>query len=115
MRRQCSFTENTGFTFTYQTATGLTGAEVASVDRIDRQAPTASLRYTPAMTTSQPVLATLTLSETGVVPGRIAIDGKTFVKYYTANTTETISFTDVAGNAADQLLTISRIQAGNTA
>jgi hypothetical protein len=102
------FTGNGEFTFIwsgYET----TGMMTATVDRIDRIAPTATIVYTPLTPTVGPVIATLTLNETGTVEGRMQLTATTAMKVYLANTTETATFADSAGNTGSASLSINRI------
>jgi len=54
------FTGNGAFTFSYEDNNGNTGATTATVTRIDRTVPTATITYNPATITNQDVQATIT-------------------------------------------------------
>jgi hypothetical protein len=52
----------------YRDSSGMTGTVIATVDWIDTVAPKVDkVVYSPAVSTSEPVLATLTLTESGVI------------------------------------------------
>jgi hypothetical protein len=106
----CTFTGNGSYTFTYQATNGTTGQMTATVHRIDTIAPQiANLTYNPSTTTSLPVMATLTLTESGTVPGWIKVNDLTRMKFFTANTTETVDFFDLAGNVGSGQVAVTRI------
>jgi hypothetical protein len=63
-----TFTQNGTFLFTYQDHLGRTGSTMATVTRIDKDPPqVVSITYSPSTTTAGPVVATITLNETGTV------------------------------------------------
>jgi hypothetical protein len=73
-----------------------------TITRIDITNPIGTVSYTPTSGawTSGEVLITLTTSETitATPSGRTASGTNTYTKTYTANGSETVNFTDVAGN-----------------
>jgi hypothetical protein len=100
LQREKVFTTNTSEIVNYSDLAGNTGQTTATVNRIDTTAPQSiSLTYAPATATNQDVVATLITNEPIQTPsGRTPIDQTTFTKRYTANTTETVSFSDLVGN-----------------
>ena len=80
---------------------------------IDNTAPTTvSVVFSPATLTNQPVVATLTVSEAINTPsGWTSVEGSTivFTKSYTANTNETVNYTDLAGNSGSASVAIDWI------
>jgi uncharacterized protein YerC len=62
------FTADGSHTFTYHDPAGNTGSATATVNRIDKTAPTATVTYNPTTTTSGSVVMTLTASEPIYVP-----------------------------------------------
>lgn len=88
------FTWNGSFIFTFQDAYGNTGTTTATVDWIDKTAPTATVIYT---NTWANVLATLSWSET--------ITG-TMSHLFTSNGTYIFTFSDLAGNTWSATATV---------
>ncbi len=100
-----TFTGNWTFTFTFEDLAGNTWEVVATVSRIDKISPTASVEYLPASWswTNQNVVATLTwISET--------LSGLNAANYtFTGNWTFTFTFEDLAGNTWEAVATVNRI------
>jgi hypothetical protein len=112
LMKRCTFIDTGSFLFFYETSTGMTGSLLAQVDRIDRELPQIDhLVYSPSSATSQPVLAVVTLNESGTMltSGWIASGARSFLKYYTANATEEIFFSDLAGNVNSGVLKVDWI------
>ncbi|MDR2541176.1 MAG: hypothetical protein LBD11_05425, partial [Candidatus Peribacteria bacterium] len=65
-----TFTGNGSFTFEFVDQYGNTGAETATVNRIDKTIPSIiSMVYSPNAQTSGPVIVTITLNKPGTVVG----------------------------------------------
>jgi hypothetical protein len=107
--KACTFTGNATFTFTFQDIAGNTGSKEAKVTRIDKQAPIATITYSPNVLTYDSVVATVTLNETGTVEGRQKINATTSSKTYSDNATGEVYFYDAVGNRSFTTFTISWI------
>ncbi len=89
-----TFTENGSFDFQYADNNGNVGFITASVDWIDKVAPTAEFEYTPATLTDQPVTAKLQPSEEVTILNNAGKDVYTF----NDNGEFTFEFVDKVGN-----------------
>ena len=86
------------------------GSTGYNISRIDRIAPTATVSYSPNTNTNTDVTATLTASEAIQTPaGWTAVNSTTYTKDYPANTTETVTITDLVGNTGTANVAIARI------
>ena len=94
-----TFTANGSFTYEFVDSYGNTGSETATVDWIDKTAPTAtSVSYSPDGNTNQPVEVTLVIDENVQEIVGWTGSGTTWRKTYAENTTETVIFYDLVGN-----------------
>jgi hypothetical protein len=88
------FTVNDFFTFTFQDDAGNPGSVTATVNNIDRVAPTCTISYYPSANTNQDVTATATLDE-----GQFTnVGGGTHI-LETNDDSFTFTFEDTAGNS----------------
>ena len=87
-----TFTENGSHTFEYRTEDGNVGTIIAVVDWIDKEAPIATVTYSPAELTNKEVIAILSFNENNV-----AIVGGNGHRF-TENGEFTFEFVDKAGN-----------------
>ena len=99
-----TFTANGSFTFDFEDAAGNTGSATATVNNIDKTAPTYTIAYSPDTLTNLDVTATITLSDANTVT---VSGGPTHV--FNANGTHTFSFTDAAGNSGTALASVNWI------
>jgi hypothetical protein len=90
---------------------GNTGEVEVNITWIDKKAPTATVEYTPNSATNNEVTATLTVSESILKPDgwEGPATGTIFTKRYTTDTTETVEFKDLVGNAGTKEINITRI------
>jgi len=96
-----TFTGNGTYIFNFQDLAGNTGTATASVDWIDKTAPTATVIYTPSSLTSGNVVATLT--------GYIETITGTLTHTFTGNGTYIFNFQDLAGNTWSTTATVDWI------
>ena len=99
------FTEDGSFTFTFADAVGNTGSAVATVDWIDKDAPTATVSYSPSGPTNQNVTATLIPSESVTAMN----NGGALSKEFADNGSFTFEFVDAAGNTGSATATVGNI------
>lgn len=78
---------------------------------LDVVAPTATPGYSTTAPTNGNVTITLTMSENipGTISGWTKVDGTTFTKVYSVNGSETVNFTDAAGNPGSVNVTVANI------
>jgi len=100
-----TFTENGSFTFQFTDAAGNSGSATATVDWIDKVAPTATLQYSTTEPTNQDVVVTLVPSETVTVTN----NGGSTTKAFTENGTFTFEFVDGAGNTGSATAQVTNI------
>jgi hypothetical protein len=118
------FTGNATEVVQFHDAAGNTGSETASVNRIDRAAPTLEISYTPDLTTLTNSGVTLTLSGTdqasaggtaaGLAAQAYSFDGGTTrtgstTNVYMANTSGTLAIRDSVGNIRTEPFEITNI------
>ncbi|GHV23471.1 hypothetical protein FACS1894176_01340 [Bacteroidia bacterium] len=110
-----TFTGNGFFLYFFRDIAGNLSVAPAVVTWIDKTLPQAlSLTYIPATLTTGSVTATLTVDK--VVPTPIGWQGNTghiFTKIFTGNTSGTVTFSDVLGNANTTGFEITRIDTCN--
>ena len=100
------FTWNGSFTFTYSDQAGNTWSTIATVNNIDKVAPTWVISYSTTWITNGNVIATLTwLSESVTITNNWWSNSYTF----TNNGTFTFNFIDAAGNTWSAIATVSWI------
>ena len=98
------FKENGTFEFQFVDAAGNAGAAVATVDWIDKEAPTCEISYTPSTSTNgDMVAATITLSD-----GAVTSDGGA-THTFTENGTWVFEFADALGNTGTAVATVDWI------
>lgn len=98
------FTDNGSFTFTFIDSVGNNGFATATVNNIDRTAPTASVSYSTTSPTNQPVVATINPSE------NITVTNNSGLSYsFTDNGSFTFEFIDSAGNTGSIIATVANI------
>ncbi len=98
------FKENGTFEFQFVDAAGNAGAAVATVDWIDKEAPTCEIIYTPSTPTNgDTVAATITLSD-----GSVTSDGGA-THTFTENGTWVFEFADALGNTGTAVATVDWI------
>ena len=102
-----TFTGDWTFTFTFEDLAWNTWSATATVNRIDKTAPTWTITYSPISwsTTSGNVVATISLNETGTITNNSWLTWYTF----TGNGTFTFQFADLAGNTGSATATVNRI------
>ncbi|MCP8967666.1 beta strand repeat-containing protein [Ectobacillus ponti] len=100
-----TFTDNGTYTFTFKDAAGNTGSAVATVNNIDKKAPTATVSYSKTTPTNGDVTATITPSEAVTVTN----NGGSLSHTFTANDTFTFEFKDNAGNTGTATATVNNI------
>ena len=98
------FTENGSFEFELQNAAGTKGTVAASVTWIDKEAPTATITYSPHKLTNQDVIAAITPSEEVTVTS----DGG-LSHTFPENGSFTFEFEDEAGNKGSAIATVDWI------
>lgn len=106
------YTANTTETLTISDPSGNSSNTSIIIDWIDKDAPTATVSYSPSTLTNMDVVATLTTSEpVDAISGWSQVDSTHYQKTYTANTSgdTTINFTDLAGNTGSTTVNISWI------
>ena len=101
------FTGNGTFTFEFQDLAWNTWSATATVNRIDKTAPTATITYSPTSwsNTSGDVVVTITLDETGTITNNWWLTWYIF----TGNGTFTFEFQDLAWNTWSATATVTRI------
>ncbi|MFC5452109.1 autotransporter outer membrane beta-barrel domain-containing protein [Paenibacillus aestuarii] len=100
-----TFNDNGSFTFEFTDAAGNTGTAVATVNNIDRTAPTATVTYSTTALTSGNVIATITPSEDVTVTNN---NGSKSYTFYT-NGSFTFEFVDAAGNKGTTVATVNNV------
>lgn len=100
-----TFTANGTFTYTIQDAAGNVGQVTATVNNIDKTAPTATISYSTTNPTNNSVVATLVPSEAVTVMNNSGLSQYTF----TDNGSFTFQFTDAAGNTGSATATVNNI------
>ena len=101
-----TFTWNGSFTFNYSDQAGNTWSTIATVNNIDKVAPTWVISYSTTWITNGNVIATLTwLSESVTITNNWWIANYTF----TNNGTFTFNFVDLAGNTWSAIATVNNI------
>jgi hypothetical protein len=103
--RTYTFTANGSFTFEFNDATGRTGRATATVNNIDKIAPTGTISYSSTGTTNGPVTATLIPSEPVTITNNGGLPTYTFM----TNGSFTFEFKDAAGNSVSATATVSNI------
>ncbi len=98
------FAENGSFEFELQNAAGTKGTVAASVTWIDKEAPTATITYSPHKLTNQDVIAAITPSEEVTVTS----DGG-LSHTFPENGSFTYEFEDEAGNKGSAIATVDWI------
>ena len=98
------FAENGSFEFEIQNAAGTKGTVAASVTWIDKEAPTATITYSPHKLTNQDVIAAITPSEEVTVTS----DGG-LSHTFPENGSFTFEFEDEAGNKGSAIATVDWI------
>ncbi len=98
------FAENGSFEFEIQNAAGTKGTVAASVTWIDKEAPTATITYSPHKLTNQDVIAAITPSEEVTVTS----DGG-LSHTFPENGSFTYEFEDEAGNKGSAIATVDWI------
>ena len=98
------FAENGSFEFEIQNAAGTKGTVAASVTWIDKEAPTATITYSPHKLTNQDVIAAITPSEEVTVTS----DGG-LSHTFPENGSFTFKFEDEAGNKGSAIATVDWI------
>ena len=104
------------YTVTYSVtdSAGNTGTATRTVNVVDTDAPSGSVSYSITSPTNGDVTATITTSEPIVTPsGWTQVTGTTFTRVYAANTSETVTITDLSGN--DGSVSVSIINIDKTA
>jgi hypothetical protein len=99
-----TFTENGSFTFEFTDAYGNAGTATATVDWIDKTAPTATIGYSTTEPTNQDVVATVTLSD-----GTVTNNGGATTYLFTTNGSFTFTFEDALGNTGTETATVDWI------
>lgn len=97
-----TFTENGEFVFEFEDGLGNRGTATARVDWIDRNAPTATIRYSTTDKTKDAVVATLEPSESVIATNTDGVDiseDGTISHTFTENGEFTFEFEDEVGNA----------------
>ncbi len=97
-----TFTENWTHTFEFEDLAGNSWEAIATVDRIDKVAPTCDIEYSTTWRTNQDVLAYLTWCSEEITTEET---GYTFAE----NWTHTFEFQDLAGNTWEATATVDRI------
>ncbi len=103
------FAENKEFTFEFVDKAGNTNSATATVDWIDKEAPTAIFEYNIKEATKDPVIATLKPSEEVTITNNNGLDTYTF----TENGEFTFEFVDKAGNTGSATATVDWINKTN--
>lgn len=98
------FTKNGSFEFELQNAAGTKGSVVAAVNWIDKEAPTATVTYSPHKLTNQDVTATITPSEEVTITSEDGLN-HTFPE----NGSFTFEFEDKAGNKGTAIAAVDWI------
>ena len=98
-----TFTGNGTFTFEFADLAGNTWSATATVTRIDKAKPTATVTYNITWTTNQDVIATVTWFSESIT--WLNFSTHTF----TGNGTFIFTFQDLAGNTGNQTATVTRI------
>lgn len=98
------FTENGSFEFELQNAAGTKGTVAATVTWIDKEAPTATVTYSPHKLTNQDVIATITPSEEVTVTSEGGLSHT-----FSENGSFTFEFEDKAGNKGRTTATVDWI------
>lgn len=106
-----TFSANGNFTFQYKDAYGNTGSTQAVVNWIDKVKPEGTISYSTTSWTNQDVTATLTTTKVVTKPSGWsgAATGTSFTKTYSANITETVSFSDLVTNTNSVTVSIANI------
>lgn len=107
-----TFTDNGSFTFEFEDAAGNKGNAVATVDWIDKTAPTMNVEYSTTAPTSDDVVATLSFSEPVEITsdsGVVTAEDGTRTLTFTDNGSVSVEFEDEVGNSASQTVTVSNI------
>lgn len=99
------FTENGSFTFEFTDEAGNTGSAAATVDWMDKEAPTAGITYSTTDPVNQDVMVTLNPSEDVTVTNNEGLLTRTF----TENGEFTFQFVDAAGNSGTATATVDNI------
>ncbi|MFZ5353572.1 MAG: hypothetical protein ACOZCL_12740 [Bacillota bacterium] len=103
-----TFTENGSFTFTFVDDVGNTGTATATVNNIDKIAPTASLSYSTTEPTNQNVTVTVLLTDAS---GTAAVTNNSGSSTYTftENGSFTFEYSDAAGNTGSITAEVNNI------
>jgi len=102
---QYTFTQNGAFEFTFEDVVGNTGSATATVNWIDKIAPTAEVIYSVSNPTNQNVVATLVNMSESVTVTSAGGNSRTF----TQNGIHTFTFQDAAGNTGSATATVNWI------
>ncbi len=100
------FTKNGKFTFEFVDKYGNKGSTTATVNWIDKEAPTANIEYSTLKETSDPVIAKLVSNEEIIITNNYGKDSYTFNK----NGTFEFVYQDKAGNIAKTTATVNWIK-----
>jgi hypothetical protein len=100
-----TFSENGTVIFTFADLAGNVGTATATVNNIDKVAPTATVAYSTTSLTNQDVTATITPSEQVTITNNNGLNTNTF----SVNGSVTFTFVDLAGNTGIATATVSNI------
>ena len=106
-----TYSKNASGTVTVKDLVGNSSKISVSISNIDKTAPNLSIKYSTTSATNGAVTATITADEQmqAVSGWTLASNKKTMTKKYTANTTETITVKDLAGNSKSIKVSINNI------
>ena len=106
-----TYTENTVENIIVKDLVGNTTTVNVKVTNIDKTAPTVQVNYSTTELTNQNVVVTIKANEQlqAVSGWSLSADKMTLTKTYTANTTETVTIKDLAGNTATVTVKIANI------
>lgn len=105
-----TFTNNTNETIFFYDMVGNQGYTGVNITRIDTNAPSAIVSYSPSTATSGDVVVTMQVDKTVTTPtGWTTTGTNAYTKTYTGNTTESITLSDAASNTGNVAINIQRI------
>ena len=106
-----SYSANTSEQVTIRDEAGNSTILNISISNIDKVAPTATVSYSTTLLTNQDVIVTIAANEQiqELSGWTRSSDNKSLTKTYTANTTEQVTISDLAGNSYKANVTISNI------
>ncbi|QKJ22725.1 Ig-like domain-containing protein [Poseidonibacter lekithochrous] len=108
-----TYSQNTSESVIFSDNVGNNVSKNISISNIDKDNPTATVEYSTTDATNQDVTVTITLNEDVNAVDGWNKNGNVFTKIYSVNKSETITFTDLAGNNVLATVNITNIDKTN--